>query len=164
MKITMDDPVVVAVSAAGETRWGFHQFPALSRMPDGRILIMYADAADASETHGSPAPCFISGDSGKSWKRFKSNDLTPTRPHFAVSKVFDGEYLVIPSMGYFDVEKNGIKLPEPSATGNTYGTVYTYRLSVMPPVVQKYFQYLPAKRWKPSTGRWEDTTVEYDIS
>ena len=46
--VTMQDPVVVACSAPGENRWGFHQFPCMSRLPDGSVMLMYADAEDAN--------------------------------------------------------------------------------------------------------------------
>ena len=35
-------PVVVALSEPGETRWGWHQFPALSLLPDGEILCAFS--------------------------------------------------------------------------------------------------------------------------
>ncbi|MFP4385492.1 MAG: hypothetical protein ACLFSE_15720 [Spirochaetia bacterium] len=53
--VQLDEPSLISKSAPDESRWGFHQFPALTRLPDGRIIIMWADAEDASETHeGSP--------------------------------------------------------------------------------------------------------------
>ncbi|NLL84855.1 MAG: exo-alpha-sialidase [Lentisphaerae bacterium] len=163
IKVTIHDPVLVACSAAGETRWGFHQFPALGRLPDGRMLIMYADAEDASETHGAAAPCFVSDNEGASWEPINGG-IKPTRPHYRISAVFDGEYLVTPSLPYLDVVESGITLPEPVATGDTYGTVFTYRLRDLPPAAQEYFRYLPALRWRPGAAVWEDTVVEYDTN
>ena len=37
--VELGEPVVVAVSQVNEARWGFHQFPALTRLPDGTILL-----------------------------------------------------------------------------------------------------------------------------
>jgi hypothetical protein len=161
IEVTMHDPVLVACSAAGETRWGFHQFPAMSRLPDGRVIIMYADAEDASETHGMPAPCHVSCDNGASWS-VMSGGLRPTRPHYSISEVFGDEYLIVPSLPYLDVKEKGVELPEPAASGNTYGTVYTYRVSDLSPAVRDYFRYLPAKRRQPRAADWEDAVVEYD--
>ena len=76
MKFELSDPVVVALSEPNETRWGFHQFPALSVLPDGKILIMFADAEDdlvklkkmmrdmqkKLETHQIMSPKKISGE------------------------------------------------------------------------------------------------------
>ena len=84
MTMKLGDPIVAAVSDVGETRWGFHQFPNLSRLPDGRIVLTWANAADASETHGHPAPCCVSRDDiinydpGQmlAWKR-EGSDVLP---------------------------------------------------------------------------------------
>ncbi len=164
IEVTMHDPVLVACSATGETRWGFHQFPAMSRLPDGRVMLMYADAKDAFDTHGLPAPCYVSCDNGASWSVMSDGLITPTRPHYTISRVFDDEYLVVPSLPYLDVAERGVQLPEPAATGNTYGTIYTYRAIDLPPTVQDYFRYLPAKRWQPHVADWEDAVVEYDTN
>ncbi len=159
--IEMQDPVLVVTSVAGEKRWGFHQFPAMSRMPDGSILLMYADADDKSETHGAPAPAYISHDEGKSWA-VMNDEPRPIRPHYSISKLFHDEYLVLPAARYLDVEAAGIQLPKPAATGNTYGRRYTYRVSDLPPSAQQYFRCLPAKRWHPDGAGWKDVEVEYD--
>jgi len=160
-KHTTSEPVVVAVSLPDETRWGFTQFPALSPLPDGRILLVYADAEDASETHGLPAPSFVSADQGKIWTPF-TDDLVPARPHFSVTPAFNGEFLVVPSLQYFNVKTAGLTLPEPIAESYVYGPLYTYRVSDLGPTVADYFCQLNARRWLPSTGRWQDEIVRYD--
>lgn len=160
-KLNLSEPVVVAVSAPNETRWGFTQFPAFSPLPDGSILLIYADAEDASETHGEPAPSFVSRDEGQTWGPLES-DLVPARPHFSVTPAYDGEYLVIPSLRYFDVKKEAVELPEPVAESFVYGPLYTYRVSDFPSKVFDYFSHLDARRWRPSTGKWEDEKVAYD--
>ena len=157
----MDEPVVVALSAPHETRWGFTQFPAYSPMPDGSILLIYADAEDASETHGEPAPSFTSNDEGKTWTPLKS-DLVPARPHFSVSPAYNGEFLVVPSLRYFNVKEQNVAVPEPIAESFVYGPLYTYRVSDFDPKVFAYFSQLDARRWRPSTGKWEDEKVAYD--
>lgn len=83
MKVSLGDPVVVAVSKVNERVWGVHQFPALSRLPDGRILLMWHDAPDADYAHGSPGPAVVSADQGVSWQPF-SGPPVPARPHFSV--------------------------------------------------------------------------------
>jgi hypothetical protein len=80
-----------------------------------------------------------------------------------VSEVDDGEFLVIPSRPYLNVVDTGITLPEPAATGNTYGRVFTYRVADLPAAAQAYFRELPAKRWRRDTG-WVDTVAEYDTT
>ena len=115
--VDLSDPVVVAVSAPNETRWGFTQFPALSRLPDGRIMLCYADAEDASETHGNPAPAFVSADNGKNWVPF-SDDPDPIRPHYAITEAYGGEYFAVPSIHYFNVKTAGITMPKPAAVAS----------------------------------------------
>lgn len=162
-KINLGEPVVVAVSAPNETRWGFTQFPAFSPLPDGRILLVYADAEDASETHGAPAPAYVSADEGQTWTLF-ADELVPTRPHYSVTPAYDGEFLAIPATRYLNVRTEDIALPPPVAEANVYGAVYTYRVSDFESRVHEYFRDLNARRWQPSTGQWADDTVSYDTA
>jgi len=161
--VSIADPVLAALSAPGEQRWGFHQFPALSRMPDGSILLMYANAADASETHGHPAPAYVSRDDGRSWERM-DDGLKPVRPHFSISEVYDGEFLIMPACEYLNIDAMGVELPDPVAEAKVYGTLFHYRCDALPKAVQDYFQHIPGRRWTPASGAWEDTVVEYDIT
>ncbi len=156
----VSDPIVVSYSAPGESRWGYHQFPALSRLPDRSILLMYADAEDASESHGAAAPAFVSTD-GEEWASF-TGEPTPIRPHFAISEMDDGEFLIVPAERYFDAA--GLQLPEPVATADVYGTVYTYRCSELPGEVGADLGLLPALRYAPDTRSWSATTVSYDMT
>jgi hypothetical protein len=95
------NPLWLLFSAPDKTRWGFTEFMEYSTMPDGRIPLIYADAADASETHGEPAPSFSSADSGLTWSPLK-DDLVPAHQHFFITPVYNGEFLVVPSIHYFD--------------------------------------------------------------
>jgi hypothetical protein len=159
--IDLSDPIVAAVSAPNETRWGFTQFPALSRLPDGRILLCYADAEDASETHGNTAPALVSVDEGETWVAF-AGEPNPVRPHYAITQADEGEFFAIPSIRYFDVKKAEITLPEPVAEAFVYGPLYTYRAADFPVEVLEHFRWLDSKRWNPSSGEWVDEKVEYE--
>ena len=163
VELIMEPPVAVALSAPGETRWGYHQFPALSRLPDGSILLVYSDAEDASEAHGAPAPWYRSTDGGANWLS-SGTRIEPTRPHYAVSRVFGGEYLVVPATPYLDVAVDGIELPEPASTGFTYQKTYSYRCSDLPVAAREYFGLLPARRRRPGSAEWESDTVVYDTT
>lgn len=157
----MSDPVVAALSAPGETRWGYTQFPSLSPLPDGRILLIYADAEDASETHGGPAPALVSADRGQSWTPFQ-DELVPSRPHYSVTAAYDGEYFTVPAIRYLDVQRAGITLPPPAAESDVYGRLYTYRVADFPAEVLAHFGHLAARRWTPADHRWEDASIAYD--
>ena len=159
-KLDLSDPVVAAVSAPNEERWGYTQFPALSRLPDGRILLCYADAEDASETHGNSAPALVSADEGENWVAF-AGEPNPVRPHYAITAAYEGEFFTVPSINYFDLKEAAITLPEPMAEAFVYGPLYTYRVTDFPPEVLEHFRWLDARRWTPETRRWVDEKVEY---
>jgi hypothetical protein len=182
-RLRASDPVLVAVSDPGETRWGYHQFPALTMLPDRRILLTYANAEDASESHGRPAPAFVSND-GRKWEPFHG-EPEPIRPHFAISPVGDGEYLACPASKYFDLarrdevsgetlrgsaEETDVEavastvLPAPVAISNVYGTLYTYRYSDLPADAQRDLHELAALRYTPATGAWNREIIRYDLS
>jgi hypothetical protein len=162
MNVALSPPVTVALSPAGEQRWGYTQFPALSRLPDGRILLMYADAPDASESHGEPGVAFVSADDGATWQAH-TDEPVATRPHFAVTSLPGNEALIVPSQRYFDCAGADWTFPEPVATAQVYGTLYTYRCRDLPDHVQDYFRRLPALRYDPRTGAWQETAVDYDM-
>ena len=162
LRLVPEASVVTAVSAVGEERWGFHQFPNLSRFPDGGILLTWADAADCSETHGQPAPALVSRDEGRTWAPYPG-DPRPLRPHYSMSPVYDGEYLVMPAQAYLDITAAGVTMPAAVSEADTYGIVRHYRIGDFPPVVQDYFQHLPAQRWSPRTQQWAPATVTYDL-
>jgi hypothetical protein len=159
--LELEDPVLISMSEPEESRWGFHQFPALTRLPDGRIIIMWADAEDASETHGKPSESLVSSDAGKTWQPF-SGPPTPKRPHFTIAPVFNGEYLVMPSCRYFDLHKTGIELGQPIAESFVYGRFQWWRIRDLPEAVIEYFSRIDALRWLPNENSWVPDEVHYD--
>ncbi len=161
MKMDMGTPIVAAVSEVGETRWGFHQFPNMTRLPDGAILLTWADAEDASETHGRPAPALCSRDQGRSWSVFEG-EPRPTRPHFCISEVFDGDYLTMPSAPYLNVAQAGWTMPAPCSTADVYGVTRGYRVADLPSPVRAYYEQIPCLRWTPERQRWQIGEVHYD--
>ncbi|MFA7158854.1 MAG: hypothetical protein WC299_06075, partial [Kiritimatiellia bacterium] len=160
-EVVLGQPVVAAVSEPREQRWGFCQFPALARLPDGAILLVWADADDASEAHGHPAQALVSRDDGRTWQPYTGTPR-PLRPHYSVSEVLDGEFLTVPAHPYLNIKKEGVRLPAPAAEAKVYGIVRSYRLADMPPAVRNYIHQLPAMRWTPAAGQWKDEIVTYD--
>jgi len=161
VSIILSPAVVVDVSAPGEQRWGVHQFPALSRLPDGSILIMYSDARDASETHGAEAPAFVSQDEGETWQTYRG-ELQILRPHFSISEVFNNEFLVAASQPYLNVEKENLSLPEPITEADVYGRRFNYDLEEFPSNIRQRFSTLSGHRYRPQTGQWREETIRYD--
>ena len=156
------DPVVVAVSAAGETRWGYHQFPALSRLPDGRLLATFNDRPDRDDAYGSPGPASVSTDDGRTWKEWDSPEPLLAISNSVVSQVYDGHYLCVPMSPSLDIVANKIALPGTYCRMNVYGEVLLYRISECGPDVRAYMTSLPGVRWSPMGGKWERQTVEWD--
>ncbi len=161
VSIILSPAVAVDLSEPGERRWGVHQFPALSYMPDGSILIMYSDTRDAFEAHGAEAPAFVSRDQGDTWSVY-DGDLPILRPHFSVSELFDGEFLVAASQPYLDVEREKVSLPEPVSETDVYGKRYNYALEDFPPSVRQRFSTLKAHRYRPQNGQWHEEEIRYD--
>lgn len=163
-KVTVEigAPAVVAVSRVGEKRWGFHQFPALSRLPDGRIVCTFSKQKDAVASYGGAAPTYASRDGGATWTRAKPEGLALIAPHVFVSELFDGEYLCVPATPAFDAQAQKIALPRPVGSFRAYITNNAYRLRDFPKAVREHFATLPAFRWTPKTKKWSKAAVEYD--
>ncbi|MDA0989671.1 MAG: sialidase family protein [Verrucomicrobia bacterium] len=160
--VRVSDPVVVALSEAGETRWGYHQFPALSRLPDGRLLVTFNDRPDRDDAYGTPGPAYVSADGGLTWNRWTSPEPLLTVSHSVISQICDGEYLCVPISPSLDVIKSKVELPEVAGRMNVYGELMLYRLSDCSPDVQAYMTSLPAVRWSPASGAWERQTIAWD--
>jgi hypothetical protein len=162
--IRLSDPVVVALSAPGETRWGFHQFPAISRLPDGRLLVTYNDRADRDDAYGTPGPAFVSVDDGETWMSWQPPDDLLAVSHTVISPVYDGEFLCAPIAPSLGIAAEQIELPALAGTMNVYGEVLFYRASDCAPDVRQYLGRLPATRWSPTTGCWQRETLSWDTT
>lgn len=160
--VELGAPVVVAVSRVGERRWGFHQFPALSRLPDGRVFCMFSYQPDAVASYGNPARKYVSSDDGVTWKRAKDEGPVRGAPHSVVSEVFDGEFLCLPPMPAFDLKAARVTMPEPIGRFRAYIDNLYYRLADCPKKLRDHFAALPAMRWTPKTKTWRKVKIAYD--
>ena len=70
--IKLGDPVVVARAPADLDRaahgWGRWQFPKLSRLADGRLLVTFSLEPDSYASSGKPVGCAYSSDDGETWQ------------------------------------------------------------------------------------------------
>lgn len=160
--VRIAEPVVVAESGAGEDRWGFHQFPTISRLPDGRLLVTWNATDDADSKYGHPGPSRVSVDGGRTWTEWMPDDPLLTVSHSPISPVGDGEFLCVPMSPALSTAREKIVLPEPAAKFFVYGEVLQYRLADLPPEVRRFVGRIPALRWKPATKRWERETVAWE--
>ena len=82
MKLNISDPIVVSRGPDSRTTgWGPYQFPALTLLPDGRILCSHSVGADSCSEYGKKATgnCHISEDGGKTWTPVNQDDFALTR-------------------------------------------------------------------------------------
>ena len=161
--VEMHEPVVVALSAPDEKRWGYHQFPTISKLPDGNLLVTFNDRADRDDTYGTPGPAYRSSDGGLTWQKWTPPDPLLSISHSVISEVNDGEFLCVPMAPSLDITKNKITLPVVSGTMDVYGEVQLYQLKDCPPAVQKYVGNLPGTRWSPEKGAWTGEEVAWDV-
>ena len=157
-------PVVVALSKPGETRWGWHQFPALSVLPDGGILCAFSCQNDAASAYGNPLEAYVSRDLGRTWDHVKPGGDVPAlaAPHCVISKVCQGEYLLMPARHAFDVSGLLARLPEPLAESAARRRDRLYEVRALPDALRKYVLSIDAYRWSPNSNSWGSEKVMYD--
>lgn len=70
MKLNISEPIIVSRGPDSQTAgWGPYQFPALTMLPDGRILCKHSVGADSCSEYGKKKKgnCHISEDGGHTW-------------------------------------------------------------------------------------------------
>lgn len=162
LKVELGEPIPVAAARPSEKRWGFYQFPAMSKLPDGRILYEFSNQNDAVEAYGGTPGLYVSDDEGRTWKPFRDKSPDLVAPHPVVSEVGKGEFLCVFPEPAFDPKRNGVKLPEPAGEFQTYGSIYLYRFKDLPKKLRNWLANLPALRWTPKTREWKRESVRYD--
>lgn len=157
-KLEAEDPVIVALSEPGETRWGRHQFASCRPYPGGRLLVRYHDADDAIAAYGTPEPAYVSDDGGRSWEPLQDDGLPDSGCPFPV---LDGEFLVTPPPKPLLVENPEDELPEPLSL-TPPGPYAFRRVDDCPPAIREYLTAVPAFRWTPANPRWTEETLRFD--
>ena len=56
VQVKLGEPVIVALSELGEMRWGYHQYPALFRLPEGRIGLGHSHKVKLRVASVRPGP------------------------------------------------------------------------------------------------------------
>ncbi|MBT7860195.1 MAG: exo-alpha-sialidase [Gemmatimonadetes bacterium] len=75
MKIIQHDPVVVSQADPELRNWGPWQFPAIQRLPDGRLAVGYHVEADSATAYGKPPGLSICADEGQTWQPAGSEEI-----------------------------------------------------------------------------------------
>ncbi|MDP6119003.1 MAG: sialidase family protein [Planctomycetota bacterium] len=162
LNVVKSEPVVVALSEVGEDRWGHHQFPTISALPDGRLFVTYNDTPDRNDAYGQPGPAYVSSDEGATWQKHIPDDPLLAISNSIISEVLRGEYLCVPMSPSLDVERDNIQLPGLACTANAYGQALFYRLNECPERVQEFIRSIPAVRWVPDKAEWRREEVTWD--
>ncbi len=161
LKIQVSSPIDVAFSEPDENRWGYHQFPAVSRLPDGRLLATYSFSPDYDDGQGFSSPAMISADGGLTWTEAKLAEALLSVPHSVISEVEKGEYLCIPRAPAFDITARNINMPEPIGELSRIKT-RLYDVTQCHPEIGGYLGNIKATRWTPSSGQWVRENVSWD--
>ncbi len=93
VKLTFGEPSIVAMGPTyAEAGWGTHQFPAIRRLPDGRIACSYHIVQDTCEDYGKENGWAISDDDGRTWRAVTPEELPAVKARFGV-RLPSGRYL-----------------------------------------------------------------------
>lgn len=135
MRITLSEPTVVAMGPCSETAgWGAYQFPYLWKLPDGRILYTFHDAADSVTAYGSEPIFRVSDDNGSSWHSITAKEVS----HLMGLSLPNGDILRFNSLPSVPLE--GLELPEP--LGVSVKGFSVYPLTEIPDgIIQKSWQF-----------------------
>ncbi len=161
VEVTLGEPVIVALSEPGEMRWGFHQYPALFRLPEGRIGLGYSHNADAVEAFGNASPTYTSEDKGRTWKRV-CNHIAGYKPHVSVCEIAPGEFLCMASTVAFNLKAAGLNLSPPAGFLGDEKGLSLHRYEDSPQALKDYVRELSAYRWTPQTQAWRPEKIRYD--
>ena len=162
LQLTLGKPVIVATSKIGETRWGYHQFPKLSPLPDGAILLTFNSSLDDNAAYGKPGPAFVSRDRGQTWEPFRGNQTAIAISHSPITAVLNGEFLCVPFPSGFDVKKI-FGMPKPVGSYFCYAKRNYFRLAECPDPVKKYIAGIRGYRWTTATRTWQAEAIRYDM-
>jgi hypothetical protein len=160
--IRASKPIPVSLSPPGEDRWGYHQFPTISRLPDGRLLVNINDGPDSDDWYGKPGPALVSEDRGTTWRKPHALEPLLTVSHSVISELYHGEFLCVPMSPAFDY---GDKTMHPEVFGkmDAYGEIGLYRLDGFPDGIRDYLRFIPSVRWNPILGKWHHELVTWEV-
>ncbi len=161
-QLTLGKPVVVATSNVGEARWGHHQFPKLSPLPGGAILLTFNSTADDNAAYGKPGPAFVSHDRGQTWKPFRGKETAIAISHSPITAVLNGEFLCVPFPPGLDVKQMG-GMPKPAGNYFCYAKRNYFRFDECPDSVKQYVTGIRGYRWTPTTTTWNVEPIRYDM-
>lgn len=118
VNLKIADPVVAIMGPESKVGWGPCQFPAIRKLPDGRLIIFYHVGQDICEEYGKDSGWLISDDNGDSWHEVPAKDMPMVRG-FSGTKLPSGKYIRIITPPNHPVDKDFYKAyPNRGRIGN----------------------------------------------
>ncbi len=157
-QISVGVPVVVSQASFGLRSWGPWQFPAIQRLPDGRLQIGYHVAADSATDYGIPPGGAISDDNGNTWRLMKPEE-TPYPPSWASETLIlpNGDFLRQVQLRSVPLRDIRAKLPPLFVVSNA--DVSLYLAKDMP----KELGGFRFSRLKRGSDKWMEETAEVNV-
>lgn len=154
MRITLSEPKIVAMGPCSETAgWGVYQFPDLWKLPDGRLLYSFHDAADSVTAYGSEKRFCLSCDNGNTWAEVPKGEIA----HLMGLQLSNGDLLRFQELPSIPTES--LNLPEPVGTSVKGFTVY--KMADLPDgICQKSWQFIRITEAHPD-GITESATIHW---
>lgn len=157
VELILDAPQIIAQAPAEERRWGRFQFPTISRLRDGRLLIQFSAKEDSVRgySHKSEYPNrAVSSDDGKTWT------LAERVGGHGGLGLPDGSRIMFPFKGSCPASE--LSLPESVGTqpGSYNKPRVYYRADQLSPEIRDCFvrKFLP-----PGADQWETSKASVDI-
>jgi hypothetical protein len=113
--IVLAAPVVVSQGPAELRKWGPWQFPAIQRLPDGRLQIGFHIGEDSATAYGTEPGVAVSEDNGQTWKEVKAGEESASCAAKMV-RLPNGDLLRAVQMKSRKLEEVAGKLPPPLGT------------------------------------------------
>ena len=154
MKIHLHDPVIVSQAPPELRSWGPWQFPLLTPLGDGRLLLEFHREADSAQAYGLPVGQSISADGGATWQEVPAPGIK------AGLRLPDGSELR--AIQHPSIPLTGLNLPDPLAfVPSSYPLTYHYyRWSDLPTDLQSGWWF---RRRTAGSAEWVEEQAHLDI-
>jgi hypothetical protein len=164
VRVELGDPITVSSADPAERTWGYWQFPTLSRIPGGELLLTVNNTQDDDLCYGHAGPAWLSHDDGETWHAADLDEKSLTIAHSPVCAVQHGEFLCCPMpLGYKPSDLPAELFENPVAKSFSYIWRLFFPLEKFPEHVKEYFAGLRALRWTPATRQWNEEKLAWDL-
>ncbi len=153
-KIMLGEPVVVAM-AEEPMKWGYFQFPSISRTEDGTLIISWQMKADSYKTYGKNGVGknkMMSRDNGRTWADY---DGSYDKERFKYTSTDGDEFMSIDTPSPYDLTK-AVGLPKAKDEILHYGIRYLfYKDDELPYNLQGLY----VRKWRDRHAKGSQTRI-----